>query len=119
MNMVPSCKIEWITIPEPDLEAAKRFYSEVFGFELSPYNERFVVFKCANLSGGLDQDLEPSDAGVGFSITVPSVREHLARLRELGCEILCERYELGPGAGFCCRFRDPNGNCLELYAADD
>jgi predicted enzyme related to lactoylglutathione lyase len=114
-----TCRIEWITIPAPDLEAAKSFYSEVFGFELAPFSDRFVVFKCGNLSGGLDQDLQPSPSGIGFSITVPSMREYLERIRRFGCEVIRESYELGPGRGFCCRFRDPNGNCLELYSPAD
>ena len=117
--MASECKIEWITIPAPDLETAKRFYNEVFGFSLTPFNDRFVVFKCENLSGGLDQDLQPGQSGIGFSITVPSVRDFLERIRAFGCEVVRERYELAPGSGYCCRFRDPNGNCLELYSPND
>ncbi|MGI6544653.1 MAG: VOC family protein [Limnochordia bacterium] len=51
------CKIGWITLPAPDLGSAKTFYSEVFGFIISEYSDRFWVFKAANLSGGLDRDL--------------------------------------------------------------
>ncbi len=113
---VSECKIEWITIPAPDLDAAKEFYGTVLGFELTPFNDRFVVFKCGNLSGGLDQDLGPSRSGIGFSITVPSVRDYLERIRASGCEVVRERYELSTGGGYCCKFRDPNGNALELYS---
>jgi predicted enzyme related to lactoylglutathione lyase len=35
------CKIEWITIPAPDLESAKTFYAEAFGFSMSKFNHRF------------------------------------------------------------------------------
>ncbi|HHT25800.1 MAG TPA: hypothetical protein GXZ82_00940 [Firmicutes bacterium] len=44
-------------MPAPDLGSAKTFYSEVFGFIISEYSDRFWVFKAANLSGGLDRDL--------------------------------------------------------------
>jgi len=32
------------------------------------------------------------------------------------CEILREPYELGPNAGYIAKFKDPNGNILELYS---
>ena len=35
------CKIEWLIIPAPDLDAAKTFYERVFGFSFSKYSERF------------------------------------------------------------------------------
>lgn len=110
------CTIEWITIPAPNLELAKRFYSELFGFQLSPYNDRFVVFTAGNISGGLDQDLQASAHGIGFSITVNAMNETIGKLAEFSCEILREPYQLGPNAGYCARFKDPNGNVLELYA---
>jgi predicted enzyme related to lactoylglutathione lyase len=111
-----ACKIEWITIPAPDLDKAKTFYSSVFGFTLSHFNERFVVFKAGNISGGLDQDLQPANAGIGFSITVENMAETLAQIVAYQGRVLQEPYSLGPGAGFCAQFQDPNGNRLELYA---
>ena len=112
------CGIEWITIPAPDLEAAKSFYANCFGFELDQYNERFVVFKALNLSGGLDQDLEPAAEGIGFSVTVPSMEETLRLVVENGGTVFRDPYELGPGAGYSARIRDPNGNALELYSEE-
>ncbi len=111
-----ACKIEWITIPAPDLDKAKTFYSAVFGFTLSHFNARFVVFKAGNISGGLDQDLEPGKAGIGFSITVENITDAIAQIIEHQGRVLKEPYALGPGAGFCAQFQDPNGNLLELYA---
>ena len=117
MKTDKTCEIEWITIPAEDLELAKEFYSEVFGFRLTPFNETFVVFETGNISGGLDQELRSCESGgVGFSITVGSINECIKRLIKYECEILREPYELGPNAGYIAKFKDPNGNILELYS---
>jgi uncharacterized protein len=110
------CKIEWLTIPAPDLQAAKAFYEAVFGFSVSKFSERFWVFKSGSLSGGLDADLEPNGKGIGFSITVPEIASWLKNVVSNGGSIDRPGYSLGPGAGYCARFLDPNGNLLELYA---
>jgi len=110
------CKIEWITIPAPNLEAAKTFYSNCFGFTYEHYNDRFVVFKAGNLSGGFDQDLVPADAGIGFSVTVDSMNKAVELVMANGGTILIPPYEIGPNTGYCAKFRDPNGNALELYS---
>lgn len=111
-----ACKIEWITVPAPDLEAAKIFFSVVFGFVISKYSDRFWVFKAGNISGGLDSDLTANPHGIGFSITVPELGRPLKAVTERGGRVLREPYSLGPGAGFCAQFADPNGNVLELYS---
>ena len=117
MRLDDACKIEWVTIPAEDLEAAKEFYSEVFGFRLTPFSETLVVFEAGNISGGLDQELRScGDGGIGFSITVGSINECIEKLNKYSCEILREPYELGPNAGTIAKFKDPNGNILELYS---
>ena len=110
------CRIEWITIPAPDLESAKMFFGTVFGFSISEYSDRFWVFKAGNLSGGLDRDLTVNSHGIGFSITVSGLGRTLESVVEHGGRILKEPYSLGPGSGFCAQFADPNGNVLELYS---
>ena len=112
-----TARIEWIVIPAPDLSAAETFYREVFGFSLTPYSETYLVFKAGNLSGCLDQDLVPSSNGLSFSLTVRAIDEALGRIVQFGGDVVRSKYELGPGAGTCAAFKDPNGNVLELYQA--
>lgn len=111
------CKIEWLTIPAPDLDVAKRFYSACFCFTYEDYNDRYVIFKAGNISGGLDQDQIPSNVGIGFSITVPTMTKAVKQVIDNGGKILRQPYEIGPSAGFCTKFSDPNGNVLELYSS--
>lgn len=110
------CKIEWLIIPAPDLDAAKTFYERVFGFSVSKYSERFWVFKSGTLSGGLDADLIPNEKGIRFSITVSAIDKALEAIIREGGTIITPGCSLGAKAGFYAKFKDPNGNVLELYS---
>ncbi len=110
------CKIEWLTIPAPDLHAAKTFYENVFNFTISQHSETFYIFKAANLSGGLDQQLTANSQGIGFSITVDDIEKTLTAITQNSGTLTKTPYSLSPGAGYCAQFKDPNGNRLELYS---
>ena len=116
-NNKKACPIEWVVIPAPNLELAKSFYAKVFRFEVSEYSETFAVFKAGNISGGLDNQLIPSQASTSFSITVKNIPETLKTVVKNGGNILKAKYSLGKKLGFCARFEDPNGNAYELYSA--
>jgi len=107
--------IDWLVIPAPDLELAKLFYAKVFHFEVSDFSETFAVFKAGNLGGGLDSQLSPSATSTSFSITVDDIPKVLDEVNKHGGKVLRSKYSLGPGAGFCAQFADPNGNAYELY----
>lgn len=111
-----SCSIEWLTIPAPNINKAKLFYQEVFGFQISDYSESFAVFRAANLSGGLDRDLIPSKNSISFSVTVNDIPGVLEKIERYGGEVIRSKYPLGSNLGYCARFSDPNGNILELYS---
>jgi len=107
--------IEWLVIPAPDLELAKSFYANVFHFEISDFSETFAVFKAGNIGGGLDSQLIPSTISTSFSITVDDILKVLNAVTKNGGKVLRPKYSLGPNAGFCAQFADPNGNAYELY----
>ena len=111
-----TCSIEWLLIPAPDLEKARRFYSAVFNFGIEDYSESFSVFKAFNISGALDSSLRPSVNSLSFSITVDNIPLILEKVVKFDGKIIREKYSLGDNLGFCAQFADPNGNILELYS---
>lgn len=113
-----ACRVEWLTLPAPDLAAARTFYETVFGFVVTEWREGFWTFRAGNLGGGLDRDLPVARSGIGFSITVDAIEPTLAAIVAAGGEVVRPGESLGPGNGFFARFRDPNGNLLELYAKE-
>ena len=111
-----ACSIDWLLIPAPDLEKARRFYAGVFNFEITDYSATFSVFKAANISGGLDSNLKPSVNNLSFSITVDDIPLILDKINKFAGAIIKGKYSLGNNLGFCAQFADPNGNILELYS---
>lgn len=116
MTKPTPCAIEWVLVPAEDIEAAREFFGQVFGFTFSEYSSSFVPFQAANISGALSADHSPNPSGAMFSITVPNLEEWIALIRKHGCEIIKEPYSLGPGSGYCAAFKDPNGNHMEIYS---
>ncbi|MBW6514992.1 MAG: VOC family protein [Candidatus Cloacimonetes bacterium] len=108
--------IEWLVIPAPDIQKARIFYSNVFNFQLTEYNESFTLFKAGNISGALDSSLKPSINSLSFSITVDDILEVSDKILQYGGVIIKETYSLGGNLGVCAQFADPNGNILELYS---
>ncbi len=113
-----SCKIEWLEIPAADLERAGDFYSSLFGWEITVFSEDYWVFKTGNIQGGFRKDLKSSNAGITFSITVTEIAAVLSAIKAAGGEIQREKYLLGEGLGYSARFKDPNGNSIELWSTE-
>ena len=111
-----ACSIDWLLIPAPDLEKARRFYAGVFNFDITDYSATYSVFKAANISGGLDSSLKPSVNSLSFSITVDDIPLILEKITKFAGSIVKDKYSLGNNLGFCAQFADPNGNILELYS---
>jgi len=97
-DSIETARTEWIVIPAPHFRTAETFYSEVFGFSISPHSKTFLVFKTGNLSGAVDRDLAPSAKGVSFSLTVQDSGETLRHIREFAGDVVREKDELVSGA---------------------
>jgi glyoxylase I family protein len=104
-----------------DLQEARRFYSDILGFEIGLQSEDrlelthslcdFVVFKC-------DRDAEVEDysrtARSAFAFEVDDIDESFEQLRAKGVKLLHEaptENDLFRYAAFC----DPFGNVHELF----
>ncbi len=109
-------KIEWLTIPSPDIERAKAFYSTLFGWKITTFKPGFMVFDCGNLHGGLDASLKPCEQGIGFSITVDNIPAKLAEIEKAGGKAVQQITHIGEGMGYFAAFLDPNGNKIELWS---
>ena len=112
------CKIEWIEIPAPDLDAARSFYANVFQWNITQYAEDYLVFHTANLHGGLRRNKRPSIDGISFSITVEDIPAALAAILQYGGKVVTEKYQIGEGLGYCAAFLDPNGNRIEVWSEE-
>jgi catechol 2,3-dioxygenase-like lactoylglutathione lyase family enzyme len=114
-----SCLAVYVT----DYERAKRFYTDVLGFdvrvELGP-NLCFLVSKSGGVNIYLEGGYEPSAADdrtarLGFFLdTEKSVFETYEDLKAAGAELLQDAPEQVGDDRFVFRLADPDGNIIEV-----
>jgi uncharacterized protein len=113
-------------IPVDDLEAAGRFYGEVFGWTLQPFGDVGYVIATTTPSG---PDGRPSEPGAingalmqrapdapapVLVIGVDSVADGLARVEGAGGAVVRPKTEI-PGMGWYAYARDPQGTVIGLW----
>ncbi|HSR30982.1 MAG TPA: VOC family protein [Anaerolineae bacterium] len=109
-------------IPADDVERAKEFYSELFGWQFStpPGFEDYWVFDTGDPyqdpGGGLMARQVP-EQGIVHYIQVESVEDHVTRVQELGGEVLMPKSPV-PGMGWFAQFLDTEGNCFAVWQSD-
>lgn len=106
-------RIDYVELPVRDLEAAKRFYGDAFGWAFEDYGSDYAAFKNAGLDGGLRPD--PTPPGEGGALVIlysDDLEASEAAVTKAGAEIT-ERHDF-PG-GRRIHFRDPAGNVLALW----
>jgi predicted enzyme related to lactoylglutathione lyase len=99
--------------PAPDLDAAKRWYSEVLG--QAPYFDEpfYVGFSVGGFELGLLPGAQPGTAGPQPLWGVASIESAYARLLELGASALEPVAEVGEGIKVAA-VQDPFGNRLGI-----
>lgn len=112
-------EISHVEFPADDVERAKRFYGELFGWSFSPMEgfEGYWLFRTptANASGGaIGKRNEAVNAEVTVYVTVDSIEDALARVPGLGGTITTGKTEI-PGFGWYAIVNDSEVNLLGLY----
>lgn len=108
-----------IVIPAPDLEKARLFYQQVFGWKVQPNvpGSTYWSFESGNVSGAFDGTKVPAVGSVVLVLRVENMGSAIARIREHGGNITQEPGPIGAAdPGRDAYFLDPNGNELGIYA---
>lgn len=109
-------------IPADDVERAKKFYSELFGWEFSapPGFEEYWVFDTGDpeqdAGGGLMARQAPGQ-GIVHYIQVESVADYVTKVQTLGGQVIFPRSPV-PGMGWFAQFLDTEGNCFAIWESD-
>jgi len=107
-------RIDYIEYPVPDVSAAKRFYSEVFGWEFTDYGPDYTCFSDGRLSGGFATSPEVVVGGplvVLYALDLSGIKETIL---DNGGTVVKETYEFPGGRRF--HFRDPSGHELAVWS---
>jgi len=122
-------KIVHFEIPCSDLNRAKKFYSELFGWEIKPYpgdeGEEYLRAIATNsdkdgksmdkgaINGGLQKKGERASTTT-LVIQVKNINEAVEKVKNNGGEIKVEPEEIG-GMGMYAQFDDPDGHRMGLF----
>lgn len=110
-----------VEIPSANVEAAGRFYQELFGWKIQPMPEmNYTMWESeGGEAGGFPQVSDESPAGqVTVYIHSDDIEADLKKVEELGGKVIHPKAEI-PGTGWFGMFQDPTGNVLALYTSMD
>ncbi len=115
--------VNWFEIPVADMPRARKFYSEVFGYEMAGENMgpiELAFFPMAEnepgIGGGLSKSpgRKPGVDGVRIYFSVADIDGALAKVAKAGGAVVSGRTSLGP-YGFMAEFTDTEGNLICLH----
>ena len=116
-------------IPADDVSRAQKFYTDVFGWEITRMDGPFEYFGVRTtqvaengmpvgpgVNGGMFKRMQPQQVPVNY-IYVEDIDLYSAKLVEAGGTILVPRMPV-PGHGWMAHFKDTENNVLALWQPD-
>ncbi len=127
MSNKTMCKVVHFEIPANNIERAKKFYSDIFGWQMikTPMADDFYLVNTVETdekgmpktSGAINGDImkrTSKEETPIIVIKVPSMDEYLKKLKNAGCKVVIETQQIG-GMGLYSRFIDPEGNIIGMW----
>jgi uncharacterized protein len=107
-----------VEISANDLQAASKFYGELFGWKIEHIPEmNYATFETGEgeVGGGLNPITDSNPAGtVAVYVNTDDIEASLKKAESLGGKTVFPKTEI-PGMGWFGLFSDPTGNVLGLY----
>jgi predicted enzyme related to lactoylglutathione lyase len=102
-------------IPADDVERAKKFYQQLFGWEFEAPQEGYHLIETGEggIGGGMMKRPVP-EARITIYIGVESVDEYLAKAQSLGGTIIVPKMAV-PTMGYFAQIFDTEGNALAIW----
>jgi uncharacterized protein len=115
-------------IPFDDKEKAKEFYEKVFGWKLQDIPEMHYIMahtgetdeqthmlkEPGRINGGMYKRDDKSAHSPVLVIDVPSVDEHLEKIKAAGGSVFREKVQVGD-MGFYAQVKDTEGNIIGIW----
>ena len=107
-------RIDYVEFGATDIEATKRFYSAVFGWEFTDYGPDYTSFHDGRLNGGFAKVENVTGGGPLVVVYALHLEAMLASVKTAGGKIFKEIFSFPGGRRF--HFHDPNGNELAVWS---
>jgi predicted enzyme related to lactoylglutathione lyase len=115
-------------IPSDDIERSRKFYNELFGWNiekwpgLSEGMEYWLISTADDkgnkaLGGGMMKRQSPQQLGITNYFDVRSVQESCAKVEQLGGKVTMPKSPV-PGMGYMAVCIDSENNCFGIFEAD-
>ena len=114
--------VVWFNIPADDIKRTQKFYSSLFGWEISPFNSMNDILHIdtggpdASPDGGITKRQSKDQAIVNY-IGVDSVDKYLKKVQELGGKV-CMPKTAVPQMGYLAVCQDSENNGFGLWEQD-
>jgi predicted enzyme related to lactoylglutathione lyase len=106
----------YVELPAADLAAARTFYADVFGWDLTDYGPSYTATTSGTVSVGLQGDPAEATKAPLPVIEVADIDMVMAAIIGSGGRIVQPIFAFPGGRRF--QFLDPNGNELAIMQAD-
>jgi predicted enzyme related to lactoylglutathione lyase len=113
--------VVWFEIPADDIARAKKFYGQLFGWNINPlpgaplpdYQHIDTGGADASPDGAVMKRMHPAHTITQY-VLVPSVTKHMAKVEKLGGSI-CKPKTAVPGMGYFAICQDTESNAFALW----
>lgn len=109
-------RINYVELPAPDIDAAKRFYAGAFGWALADFGPSYAATITGDVDLGLQGDTAAATRAPLAVIEVDDLEAALAAVTAAGGTIVLPIFAFPGGRRF--HFTDPNGNELAAVKGD-
>jgi D-aminopeptidase len=107
-------RVDYVELPVTDIEAAKRFYSAVFGWKMQDWGPDYVSFEDGRIAGGFRLEEEVARGGPLVVMYAVDLEAVVASVRANGGTIVQGIFSFPGGRRF--HFTDPSGNELAVWS---
>jgi predicted enzyme related to lactoylglutathione lyase len=107
-------RIDYVEFSVTDVQQAKRFYGEAFGWSFEDYGPDYTSFNCGNLTGGFAKVESVPGGGPLVVLYATDLAEMERRVEAAGGRIVKPTFEFPGGRRF--QFTDPSGNELAVWS---
>ena len=110
-------KINYVEFPSTDIEAAKAFFTAVFGWTFTDYGPDYTAFANEGLDGGFfksDQTVSTNNGSALIVFYSKDLEQTQSKIETAGGTIIKPVFSFPGGRRF--HFADPNGNEYAVWS---
>jgi predicted enzyme related to lactoylglutathione lyase len=107
-------RIDYVELSVTDVEEAKRFYGDVFGWEFTDYGPDYCEFRDGRLTGGFSKEPEVKRGGPLVIMYATDLEAVEAAVKAAGGAVVRPIFSFPGGRRF--HFTDPSGNELAVWS---